>query len=938
MAVRIPWDKYETVILIDACEKVNKKIITKENAISQVSADLKKLAVSRGYEIDDIFRNENGISMQMTIMSALLQNKPSGLHNASKLFSEIRDIYINDHNTYKLILTEAKAMVNGKEDVKALFRQYLQSKTEINTDAITYAVDKIEKFAVATKILNGSIFDCLSAETFITVQKKVINNKFFVVKYKKDMQQIQQAMVLLNDFVSNQKATNNAESALSETQISEVEESTQNNTEFIINFNELPPLAFTKPQKFSYKGTTALEISSWTDLYIKIMKEFIAEFPNRLLSGMNFFSGGRVDLGNSYHLSTMKAPKKMFDGLYLETNLSATDIVKKIKAVMDLCNVNYTNLTIYYLKKDNSSSAATPSGSIATRKRHTNTAEKDEFLTYLVEEAGVSENTARSYASQINGCEYFAIEYSIGTGKLYTADTKTEAYENAMLLLSDNDFQTYSRNLHNAPVAALRKYIQFIEAVKKTINIQLKEIKKEFDHRVKSTLEIHYNYGINISSPIEILRFRNNFSNDHGEEYAYSDNELINEIKLVGMEFDGKIYLISSETTEKIKDKITSAVEQGVFIVYFEKFYNENEEWLYESHILSPEMFREVISMLFAAYQIKQNYFILSESKSTELNALKQELARVWGDNKLRSFSELHQLLPWIPLDKIKYALSYSEKYFWNSFETYTNKDFFVITDEQISELQAFISISCDENGSVPFDKLPLYEISSENYELSETALFDIVFSFFEDSYSRNGKVITRKGVSIDVTTAIAQFCRGKENCKMGELEAVMREVAGEVRYPVIIDAANVSMVRVDCDTFVADNKITFDVINIDSVLDDIVYENGIGLKEITTFNAFPYCGYKWNLFLLESYCRRFSSRYRYTCITPNSRNAGVIIAKNNNMDFHNIMAKAIARANIDINETDVFEFLIASGFMIRRQYANMNELLKLAAVFREGR
>ena len=938
MAVRIPWDKYETAILIDACIKVQNNILSKEIAVSEVSADLRRLAISRGYEIDDIFRNENGISMQMTIMSALLQNRPSGLHNASKLFSEIRDIYINDNDAYIQILTEAKAMINGKEDAKTLLIKYIKEKASKKADDIVFAIDKISEFAIATKVLNVSIYNNLTPEALNLLRKRVVTNKFFVVKNKKIMNNVQQAMILLDNYILSNSTTDNTEDVLLETQSTKAASTDKATSEFIIDFNEIPSLAFTKPFKFKYKEITTINISSWTDLYIKIMREFIDEFPSRLLPGINFFSGERVDLGTSYHLDNMRAPKPLTDTLYLETNLSATDIVKKIKSVMDLCDVDFSNLTIYYLKKDNSYSNATSSGGIATRKRHTNTAEKDEFLTYLVEEAGVSENTARSYALQINGCEYFAIEYSIGTGKLYTADTKTEAYENAMLLLSDNDFQTYSRNSHNAPVAALRKYIQFIEAVKKIINIQLKEIKKEFDHRVISTLEIHYNYGINISSPIEILRFRNNYSNDHGEEYAYSDNELINEIKLVGMEFDGKIYLISSETTEKIKDKITSAVEQGVFIVYFEKFYNENEEWLYESHILSPEMFREVISMLFAAYQIKQNYFILSESKSTELNALKQELARVWGDNKLRSFSELHQLLPWIPLDKIKYALSYSEKYFWNSFETYTNKDFFVITDEQISELQEFISISCDENGSVPFDELPLYEISSENYELSETALFDIVFSFFEDSYSRNGKVITRKGVSIDVTTAIAQFCRGKENCKMGELEAVMQEVTGEVRYPVIIDAANVYMVRVDCDTFVADNKITFDVTNIDSVLDDIVYENGIGLKEITTFNAFPYCGYQWNLFLLESYCRRFSSRYRYTCITPNSRNAGVIIAKNNNMDFHNIMAKAIARANIEINETDVFEFLIASGFMIRRQYANMNELLKLAAVFREGR
>ena len=50
MAVRIPWDKYEAAILIDACIKIETNALSKESAVSEVSANLKKLAISRGYE------------------------------------------------------------------------------------------------------------------------------------------------------------------------------------------------------------------------------------------------------------------------------------------------------------------------------------------------------------------------------------------------------------------------------------------------------------------------------------------------------------------------------------------------------------------------------------------------------------------------------------------------------------------------------------------------------------------------------------------------------------------------------------------------------------------------------------------------------------------------------------------------------------------------
>ena len=63
VANRIPWDKYEVVILIDASIKVINKEITKQDAVKKVSLMLRTKAATSGIIIDNIFRNENGISM-----------------------------------------------------------------------------------------------------------------------------------------------------------------------------------------------------------------------------------------------------------------------------------------------------------------------------------------------------------------------------------------------------------------------------------------------------------------------------------------------------------------------------------------------------------------------------------------------------------------------------------------------------------------------------------------------------------------------------------------------------------------------------------------------------------------------------------------------------------------------------------------------------------
>ena len=56
----------------------------------------------------------------------------------------------------------------------------------------------------------------------------------------------------------------------------------------------------------------------------------------------------RMDIGDDSCIYRMKFPKEITKGLYLETHLSATNTVRKIKRLLDLCNIDYKNITIVY--------------------------------------------------------------------------------------------------------------------------------------------------------------------------------------------------------------------------------------------------------------------------------------------------------------------------------------------------------------------------------------------------------------------------------------------------------------------------------------------------------------------------------------------------------------------------------------------------------------
>ncbi len=184
MAIRIPWDKYEAVILLEAWLQV-KSGIPKLQMVNLVSYQLRTKAVNQGIGIDDVFRNTNGISFQLTSMATAFEQKNMG-KPASKLFSEIASLYRTDYNAYQKLKEEALRMVEYSSKSKDAFINYVNEKNADNAVNIINAVDAMADFAISTKALSRLIYDELTIDVISVLRKKVIKHKFFIVRYKKN--------------------------------------------------------------------------------------------------------------------------------------------------------------------------------------------------------------------------------------------------------------------------------------------------------------------------------------------------------------------------------------------------------------------------------------------------------------------------------------------------------------------------------------------------------------------------------------------------------------------------------------------------------------------------------------------------------------------------------------------------------------------------------
>lgn len=123
---------------------------------------------------------------------------------------------------------------------------------------------------------------------------------------------------------------------------------------YVVDFNSVEDYSYSVPQFFSYFDEKHQDLRSWTDLYVKLFTCLYEDYPHVLKPGMNFSKsiGGRIELATEEQGIKMFAPKKIANtNLILETNISASDMIAKMRYLLELCKVDYENVEIVYSRR-----------------------------------------------------------------------------------------------------------------------------------------------------------------------------------------------------------------------------------------------------------------------------------------------------------------------------------------------------------------------------------------------------------------------------------------------------------------------------------------------------------------------------------------------------------------------------------------------------------
>ena len=413
----------------------------------------------------------------------------------------------------------------------------------------------------------------------------------------------------------------------------------------------------------------------------------------------------------------------------------------------------------------------------------------------------------------------------------------------------------------SAGLGCMQRYLESLSdatnSIQQESTLFTYNVKPAMAKKITQILMIRFSNGFRLNSPIELSRFRK-FAEENDHKIMLSDEELTEAIRTCGTYFESKIYAVSPEAKNRIKKIVNDYLSIGMQVIFYSEFYAKNESWLFEASIISDKMLMVVLSKMLPELKFTLTYFGLTDLPV--LSALECEIFNVWGNDVLLTYNQLAERLQYIPMDRIKYTLGQNNDFIWNNIETFSHISKININEEERKNIRNTAKKKCAAHGFISFPDLPIETIAEHNHYLSITAIHNAVFRIcLSDKYDRKGKIIFQKGDTVDASSIIRNYCQNTEKCTLKDLLNLEEELTGEVHRWLSMEAGNKYLIRIDKNTYVADKYVYFDIDKIDGAIKLFMKSDYLPLKSFSTFVNFPDCGQVWNLFLLESYCRRFS-------------------------------------------------------------------------------
>lgn len=409
----------------------------------------------------------------------------------------------------------------------------------------------------------------------------------------------------------------------------------------------------------------------------------------------------------------------------------------------------------------------------------------------------------------------------------------------------------------------------------------------------------------------KILRL---YSSNHADENI-SREFVTSVIHVNGIESSGRFYFLTENDTKNLIKRFGESLERHA-IIYYSVFYKKYSDIFSRMNIFSPEVLKKILQTNDSRHRYFEDF-----CSANIMIRLENEVARFFKTtNKTLSIEDLQKNLPFVPPEKFLSIVSDTKKYLSTSTGKYISVAKIQFDEEEIFAAKKKIFFHIDKKGCAePAD----YDLTSNfalNPEVAPKDLLNMIHEkYFADSFTKSGKkFFGRKTVQPNVKQDLDEDKLMKLLTRQDETDLDTLLSAGDMT-TVLSNALKIT-VRVSEKIFVKASRIKFDIDEIDAALTPFVQEKVIPLKAVTSFSDFPPVeGYSWNLFLLESFLRRYSRQYRFMTQCAGNANLGAIYPRSMNFkDYFEVQLAAVVNANVPLEKVAVRNFLSEQGYRVK--------------------
>lgn len=986
MAQRVPWDMSEAVIMLNALIAAREGRMSRKDAIEAVSSELRARAKGNGIEVDDIFRNVNGITLQMSTMEYILTDGEKGMKKTSmpKLFQDAVAMYRNDRATYEKTLREARNV----PDTKSIQDQYFAwLETQVSPAQLSelYMIyTDIEDFCLKRSVIKKKLFALTNLADIRKVMNTVDSNKVFRFTYKKNLSKMSSAMRFYYRFAKEHpelltqaapmKSIQNATPMETKPvepspELVEYREtaapSTVGTATYKIDFTNIRSLAFTQPTEYSYFGEEQAKVNSWTHLYVQVAKCLLDDYPDVLRSyiNRNISGQGRCDFADEAGISSMTAPQKVHDNFYLETNISATDIAGKIKKLLDLCNVDYENLEVYYQKRG-STAPRTISTPRTDNRTDSSDAEsiKEQFISWM-RQTGSATGTIRSYVSAIGQSSKAANEYGVCDTDLFLIEDANKLQQILENLLNIPAFRDLNTQQHNRFRAAISKLVAYcsstgtitahtrpeeklpeLKAVEPVIKPQ--SLPEETRIRYTEILSEHFGEdGYQTGRPIFRGRFKRFYAEKYGSPPAETD-DLIDEImSMVGTKRDDRVFPKQDDSQNdlvmEIVGDILSAFDSGATAVYIEAVYDKYQQPLADNlHIYNQDALASLL-LAHANGKYTQRYSFLTNNWSGA-NAQEDLLRIMKMFHQPQDYAAIHEKAWFLPYERMKTILVTTASIVNVAAETYFYAPNLPVSADELAHLSSLMNEDLSYHSHITdvrlmqliAEKCPSIAINTDGY--TTYGLRNCLGYILRDQFAFNGPIITLKGKELSMADVFTEFAKDHEVLSVDELSAL----SNEMNIVIYWDSVLSEMIRVSATELVRKDQIKFDVETTDGILDGMCPGDYVPLPEINLFLYFPNIGYPWNSYLLESYLFSCSRKFRllHSSFIKTGVYGAMVRKDADFQDYRALLVDVLSKSNALDSTKDALQYIVDKGYQQRRRYEGIEAVIQEAKLIKEQR